>query len=249
MPRYLSDEWLRALDEAARDCTVPGNITIEHVVRDGADDGGEVRYHVVVAGARVRFVGGPAPRPTVTFHEDRATAIAIAKGELSAPAAFLSGRLSVGGDLRALTANTSAVAAVDAAVAAFKAGGPAAAVPYAGWNTAERIRFLNSLPKETARDRLAALDDAFLLSGSGNAEILFAWLKHAIASRYEPAVPAAERFLTSMGRRKFVQPLFETLMAQGEWGRPIARRIYGKTRSGYHAVTQGSVDKVVLKGG
>ncbi len=121
MPRYLSDEWLRALDEAARDCTVPGNITIEHVVRDGADDGGEVRYHVVVDGARVRFVGGPAPRPTVTFHEDRATAIAIAKGELSAPAAFLSGRLSVGGDLRALTANTSAVAAVDAAVAAVRA--------------------------------------------------------------------------------------------------------------------------------
>jgi putative sterol carrier protein len=121
MPRYLSDEWLRALDDAARNCAVHGRITIEHVVRDGADDGSERRYHVVVDEDRVRFVPGPATEPTVTFHEDRATAVAIAKGELSAPAAFLSGRLSVGGDLRALTANMSAIATVDAAVAGVSA--------------------------------------------------------------------------------------------------------------------------------
>jgi putative sterol carrier protein len=121
MPRYLSDEWLRALDDAARECPVDGHITIEHVVRDGGDDGRERRYHVIVDGTRVRFVAGAAVAPTVTFHEDRVTAVAIATGELSAPAAFLSGRLSVGGDLRALTANSSAVAAVDAAVAAVSA--------------------------------------------------------------------------------------------------------------------------------
>jgi len=121
MPRYLSDEWLRALDEAARKTTVDGQITIEHVVRGGAADGGERRYHVRIDGAGVRFVGGAATDPTVTFHEDLATAVAIATGELSAPAAFLSGRLSVGGDLRALSANAAAVVAVDAAVAAVHA--------------------------------------------------------------------------------------------------------------------------------
>ena len=121
MPRYLSDEWVRALDEAAHDCPVEGSIIIEHVVRDGAEDGGELRYHVLIDRGRVRFVAGRAADPTVTFHEDRATAVAIATGELSAPAAFLSGRLSVGGDLRALSANASAVAAVDAAVAAVRA--------------------------------------------------------------------------------------------------------------------------------
>jgi hypothetical protein len=35
------------------------------------------------------------------------------------------------------------------------------------------------------------------------------------------------------------------LMGQGEWGRPIAQRIYATTRPGYHSVTVGSVDKVV----
>ena len=60
-----------------------------------------------------------------------------------------------------------------------------------------------------------------------------------------PAVPVAEAFLARVGRRKFVLPLFEALMDEGEWGQPIARRIYARTRSSYHAVTRDSVDKVV----
>ena len=57
--------------------------------------------------------------------------------------------------------------------------------------------------------------------------------------------PSLERFLTGMGRRKFVLPLFQDLMAQGEWGQGHARRIYAKARPGYHSVTVGSVDAVV----
>ena len=142
-----------------------------------------------------------------------------------------------------------AFAEVDAAVRAFAGGGAVSAVPYAGWNTAERIRFLNALPRQLARARLDALERAFQLSQSGNSEVLFAWLKLALANRYDPAVPAAERFLTSMGRRKFVTPLFEGLIAQGEWGRPIAQRIYARARPTYHAVTSGSVDAAMRTAG
>ncbi len=138
-----------------------------------------------------------------------------------------------------------AFAAVDQAMSAFAAGGPASAVPFNGWNTAERLRFLNAIPRELRRERLAELDRSVGLSGIRNSEVLFAWLKLAIQNRYEPAVPAVERFLTSMGRRKFVAPLFEALVAQGEWGRPIATRIYAQARPGYHSVTTGTVDKLL----
>lgn len=131
-----------------------------------------------------------------------------------------------------------AFAAVDRAL---RARDPAEA-PFASWSTAERIRFLNGLPRELARARLDALDRAFGLSQSTNAEVLFAWLKLAIANHYDPAIPAAERFLTSMGRRKFVAPLFEALLAEGEWGRPIARRIYARARPGYHSISSRTVD-------
>ncbi len=138
-----------------------------------------------------------------------------------------------------------AFAAVDQAVSAFAAGASVSAVAFNGWNTAERLRFLNGIPRNLPRERLAELDRNFGLSGIRNSEVLFAWLKLAIQNRYEPAVPAAERFLTSMGRRKFVAPLFEALLAQGEWGRPIATRIYAQARPGYHSVTTGTVDKLL----
>src|SRR5690606_33073536 len=139
----------------------------------------------------------------------------------------------------------AAFAGVDRALVAYNAGGPVGEVPYAGWTTAERLRFLNGLPRTLPRDRLAALDGAFGLSGSGNSETLFAWLQLALANRYEPAVPAAERFLAAQGRRKFVQPLFKTLYDQGAWGRPIATRVYQRTRPLYHSVTQAGVDRVL----
>ncbi|HEY0043912.1 MAG TPA: M1 family metallopeptidase [Allosphingosinicella sp.] len=141
--------------------------------------------------------------------------------------------------------DTAGFAHVDTAVTAFNAGGAAASVPFAIWTTAERLRFLNALPRGMTGARLAELDRAFKLSDTGNAEVLFAWLQLALANRYEPAVPATERFLLAQGRRKFVAPLFAALMAEGEWGTPIARRIYAQSRPMYHAVTTGTVDKTV----
>ena len=48
-----------------------------------------------------------------------------------------------------------------------------------------------------------------------------------------------------MGRRKFVEPLFEALLAEEEWGRPIAERIYARARPTYHAVTSGTIDALM----
>jgi hypothetical protein len=75
-----------------------------------------------------------------------------------------------------------------------------------------------------AKARLDALNKALKLNETGNNEVLFAWLDLAIRNRFDPAVPALEKFLTSQGRRKFVQPLIETLAEDKEWGRPIAVR-------------------------
>ena len=143
----------------------------------------------------------------------------------------------------------AAFAEVDGAARAYAQAGAIPAAAWRNWTTAERLRFMAEAPKERTAAQLAALDTALKLSGEGNDELLFAWLQLALANRYEPAVPLAERFLERVGRRKFVLPLFQTLMGEGDWGQPIAKRIYAKTRPGYHAVTRDSVDKVVLKKG
>jgi leukotriene-A4 hydrolase len=139
----------------------------------------------------------------------------------------------------------AAFAAVDEAVAAFGRGSAPDAATFNGWTTAERLRFLNRLPRELSADQLMLLDRRLGLNTAGNNEVLFAWLNLALANRYQPAVEPAERFLANMGRRKFVLPLFTTLWGEGEWGRAIARRVYARTRPSYHAVTTTSVDRVV----
>jgi leukotriene-A4 hydrolase len=145
----------------------------------------------------------------------------------------------------AVRPDPKAFAPVDEALAAFNGGGPAPAASWARWTTAERLRFLNGLPRALPKPRLAELDGALGLSQGANAEILSAWLQLALANRFQPAVPAAERFLLSMGRGKFVAPIFRTLWGQGEWGRPIAERIYARARPLYHSVTTGQVDRIM----
>jgi leukotriene-A4 hydrolase len=139
----------------------------------------------------------------------------------------------------------AAFAAVDKAVGAFSNGG---AVPsaFGQWTTAEKLRFLNKVPRKLPTKRLDELNRSLRLNEAGNNEVLFAWLGLAIRNRYDPAVPALERFLTTQGRRKFVRPLIETLAADAQWGRPIATRVYREARASYHPITQRDLDKLKL---
>ena len=147
---------------------------------------------------------------------------------------------------------SGAFAPVDTAARSFHAGGPASAIAWSGWSTQERQRFLAWRPEGLAVGadwltpaQLADLEATLNLREEGNAEVVFSWLQIAVQHRYQPAVPTLERFLTTMGRRKFVLPLFTSLWAEGDWGRAIATPLYARARPGYHPVTTNSVDAVV----
>ena len=146
----------------------------------------------------------------------------------------------------ALKPDAQAFAAVDAAVTAYAANRslPTAAA-WRAWTAAEQRRYLEELPEALSASDLAALDKRLGVSASGNNEVRFLWLEAALRNRYQPAVPQAEEFLARVGRNKFVSPLFQALWNTGEWGQPIARRIYAGTRGGYHAYTRGKVDAIV----
>jgi leukotriene-A4 hydrolase len=145
---------------------------------------------------------------------------------------------------------SEAFVAVDEAAKAFvgKPGTPgtsAASLATSDWSAQEWVWFLNALPRKLTPAQLDDLDRSFNLSTTGNSEKRFAWLQLAIANKYEPAVVSLEDFLTSQGRRKFVQPLFTSLMADPTWGAPIARRIYEKARPGYHPLVTAGLDSLV----
>ncbi|QNP45888.1 M1 family metallopeptidase [Sphingomonas sediminicola] len=139
----------------------------------------------------------------------------------------------------------AAFAEVDQAVKAFASGGPVPAA-FGSWTTAEKMRFLNKLPRKMPTARLEELNRRLKLNEVGNYEVMFSWLDLAIRNRFDPAVPALERFLTTQGRRRFVRPLIETLAEDRQWGRPIAVRIYRVARASYHPITQRDLDKLNL---
>ena len=135
-------------------------------------------------------------------------------------------------------------AKVEAQVNAWKGGTPAKQLQTAGWTTQHWLHFLRNLPETMTAKQMAELDAAFTFTQSGNAEILNVWLQRAIAAKYEPAYPALEKFLTGMGRRKFLKPLYTELTKTPE-GMEMARRIYEKARPTYHPVSYNTIDEIL----
>ena len=92
--------------------------------------------------------------------------------------------------------------------------------------------------------QLADLDRDFGLTESGNSEILFAWLRIAIRTTIDRRCPRSSGSSPSQGRRKFLRPLYEDLMAT-DWGKAEAKRIYARARPTYHAVATTTLDAIV----
>jgi aminopeptidase N len=140
------------------------------------------------------------------------------------------------------------LARIDAQLAAVKAGGPVSAVDPKGWATQQWMRFLNGLPRQQTPARLKELDETLDLSRSTNAYVRSAWAELAIANRYDPALPSIRAFVTSVGRGLLIRPIYEGLMQQGDWGKPIAKRFY-EAHATYHPVTAAQIAKIVGAGG
>jgi aminopeptidase N len=145
----------------------------------------------------------------------------------------------------AAPAHSPAFAQVEAEARRFTQGATASSLQVDGWVPQQWQHFLEELrTAKLSPAQLRDLDATHALSASGNSEILFAWLRVAVARQYATAMPALERFLTTQGRRKFLRPLYEDLM-QTAWGQPIARRIYADARGSYHAVSAQTIDDIV----
>jgi aminopeptidase N len=145
----------------------------------------------------------------------------------------------------AVRVRSETLAAVDARLAAFVAGGPASAVDPKGWSTQQWQRFLTGIPRKQTPERLKELDEALGLSASNNWYVRSAWAELAIANRYDPAVPSIEGLVTHVGRGLLIFPVYKDLMAEGDWGRPIAVRLYEKAKGSYHPVVAAGVGRIV----
>jgi leukotriene-A4 hydrolase len=113
------------------------------------------------------------------------------------------------------------------------------------WTTYEWLHFIRNLPYGMNHSVMNTLDLAYGFTQSGNAEILCAWLLQAIMNKYEPAYGKLEIFLQTIGRRKFLMPLYKALI-RTESGKYLAKAIYKKARPNYHYVSSASIDALFV---
>ena len=141
-------------------------------------------------------------------------------------------------------ATSDAMARVDEEYERLLSGVAPAQLDTHNWVTQQWQRFLECARTDPNAERMATLDEAFDFTNFGNFEVLSAWLELSIRADYAPAAERLEEFLMTVGRRKFLQPLYEALM-ETESGRARAREIYARARPRYHAVSYGTLDGIV----
>ncbi|MDR3678470.1 MAG: M1 family metallopeptidase [Flavipsychrobacter sp.] len=135
-------------------------------------------------------------------------------------------------------------AKVDAQNGKFLKGTPPAQLDTTGWSSNEWQQFLRKMPDSITREQMKQLDGTFHFTQIGNSEIADLWFVMAIRAGYEPAYTAMEQFLGSVGRRKFIEPLYAAMMKTPN-GKEMAKRLYAKYRMNYHPLAQASLDKEI----
>jgi len=135
--------------------------------------------------------------------------------------------------------------ALDATTAAWIKGELSTAkLDTRNWTALEWMKFLNDIDNKADAARLKELDAAFGLAKTGNNEVAFRFYRAAAHAGYRDIRPQMQAFLMSVGRKKFVVPLYAALRANPD-DRAWAEATYKAARKRYHPETQVGVDKAM----
>ena len=140
--------------------------------------------------------------------------------------------------------NPSRFIAVDSLRISFEKTGIISSVELKNWTTHEWLHFLRKLVRPQSLSSMTYLDQNFNLSKSQNSEIAAEWFKLSIASNYAIAYPEMEKFLSKVGRKKFLEPLYGEMKKSKE-NSEMAQRIFAASKKNYHPLTAIKISKLL----
>lgn len=115
----------------------------------------------------------------------------------------------------------------------------------AGLDATDWQVLLPRMPTETVTAETCAwLDDTFHLAQHSNMEIRVAFLTWCARAQFERAYPMVENTLCTVGRMKYLRPLFTALCSHAP-GTLLARRILDEAGPGYHPVARNVMEGVL----
>ncbi len=135
-------------------------------------------------------------------------------------------------------------AEVDKTVSNWQSGTKPSDLKTNNWSTHEWMHFIRQLPQDLGINKVRELDNTFGFTSSTNAEIACAWFVLSVKNEYRTAYPAIEKFLISVGRRKFLTPIYRELI-KTDYGKQFANATYKKARPNYHYVATQTMDDLL----
>jgi len=96
--------------------------------------------------------------------------------------------------------------------------------------------FIYSLPKKISKEKLKKLDSYFSFKNCGNSEIMTDWFLLGIQNDYLELNPEIRRFLTKVGRRKYILPIYQELLKNKKTN-SLAKNIYKTSKGNYHSIS------------
>ncbi|WP_299395761.1 M1 family metallopeptidase [uncultured Gelidibacter sp.] len=113
------------------------------------------------------------------------------------------------------------------------------------WTPQEWVHFIRNFPTTMTTDQMKDLDTAFNFTNTTNSYIQMVWYEQALNHDYHGNNVDAkmENFLTSVGRRWYVESLFKAFKRNDRM--EDALKIYEKSRPNYHSVTAHTIDALL----
>ena len=108
-------------------------------------------------------------------------------------------------------------------------------IPVDQWSPHATIHFINSLPGNLTREKLAELDAGWGLSETQNAEIGRTWFIQVATRRYTDAYGQLEAHLNRYGRGRLIAPVYVALAENGA-DRELALELFDHAKSAYHPI-------------
>jgi len=112
--RFLSEEWMSAMGEAAnadegfRTSAADTEMRLQFNVTD-VPDGDDITYTLTVEGGQAALALGSNEDADATITNSYETATEISKGELNTQMAFMTGKLKVGGNMAKVMMNQAQI--------------------------------------------------------------------------------------------------------------------------------------------
>jgi aminopeptidase N len=106
--------------------------------------------------------------------------------------------------------------------------------------------FIRKLPKKINPSFMQKLDQNLHFNTWRNSEVATEWYVLAINSGYDAIRPNIKKFLTKVGRRKYLMPIY-TALSKNKADLMWAKSVFDAAKDNYHFVSKSSIESLLYK--